>query len=70
MKKIIIAIAAVVVVCGVGLGAFNRKDTLFTSDFNSAEAFARDWQFDKEVPGSVEYLAEGGFDNSGCVKIS
>lgn len=70
MKKIIIAIAAVVVVCGVGLGAFNRKDTLFTSDFNSSEAFARDWQFDKEVPGSVEYLAEGGFDNSGCVKIS
>lgn len=70
MKKIIIAIVVVVVVCGVGWGAFNRKDALYATGFDSSGQFSREWQIDEGVPGTVEYLSSGGFDDSGCVKIS
>lgn len=47
-------------------------NTVFTDDFNNAENFSLLWTdnaADHEY-GRVEYLTEGGVDNSGCVKIS
>ena len=70
MKRVVFLLAAVAA-CVLCLCAFGSKVKVFSDNFDRPERFARYWNHNAgEVPGTVEYLPEGGADGSGCVKIA
>ena len=70
MKRVVFLLAAIAA-CVLCLCAFGSKVKVFSDNFDRPERFARYWNHNAgEVPGTVEYLPEGGADGSGCVKIA
>ena len=69
MKKVVFILAAIAA-CVVYLYAFGAKAKVFADNFDKPSRFARTWTWSTDMPGTVEYLPEGGVNGSGCVKIS
>lgn len=68
MRTYIIQILCATVACAISCAGNNA---VFTDDFNSAGNSGRSWsESGKDDTATIEYLAEEGTDNSGCVKIS
>lgn len=63
-KSIIIALAAFACACAVD------NKTIFTDDFNAADALQTNWNTENRNAGEITLLAEGGIDNSGCIQIT
>ena len=51
-----------------GLSSCANGGPVFTDNFDNAKSYEKTWVADTNA--TVEYLAEGGIENSGCVKIS
>ena len=63
-KSILIALAALACACA------GQNKVIFADDFNSQEQYEAAWQLPERAQGQVEWLAEGGVDNSACIQIS
>ena len=69
MKRVVVILTAIAA-CVLCLYAFGAKAKIFADNFDKPNRFARTWTWSTDMPGTVEYLPDGGVDGSGCVKIS
>lgn len=65
MKRFfVVALAALACACT------GQDRPIFSDDFNSEKQYQTNWTAAENANGKVEYLAEGGIENTGCIKIS
>lgn len=69
MKRVVVILTAIAA-CVLCLYAFGAKAKIFADNFDKPNRFVRTWTWSTDMPGTVEYLPDGGVDGSGCVKIS